>query len=151
VLSEFSPYWREHINRFGMFTLNMDKTSGITNSRKGVLIRDGNFYGLYRNIINFAPDRATLDIEDESNKYSNSNSGNIICNIGDGGNFILLSHMDTARSTKQLEPLVLSDRITSSGNTVLGVDNRAGISVLLHLLKKIRRGKFFLKFPSPNP
>jgi len=78
-------------------------------------------------------------IEDNSNKYSNSNSGNLICNIGDGGNFILLSHMDTARSTKQLEPLVLDDRITSNGNTVLGVDNRVGVSVILNLLEKIAK------------
>ena len=27
VLARFSPHWREHINRFGMFTLNMDKST----------------------------------------------------------------------------------------------------------------------------
>lgn len=25
VLSGFSPYWRDHINRFGIFALNMNK------------------------------------------------------------------------------------------------------------------------------
>ena len=27
LLADFSPYWREHINRFGVFSLNMDKSS----------------------------------------------------------------------------------------------------------------------------
>jgi hypothetical protein len=27
VLSGFSPYWRDHLNRFGVFALNMDKTN----------------------------------------------------------------------------------------------------------------------------
>jgi len=27
VLSGFSPYWRDHINRFGKFTLDMNRAS----------------------------------------------------------------------------------------------------------------------------
>ncbi len=26
VLSGFSPYWRDHLNRFGVFSMDMDKT-----------------------------------------------------------------------------------------------------------------------------
>jgi tripeptide aminopeptidase len=76
-------------------------------------------------------------IEDSANKYSMSNTGNIICKKGDGGDFILLSHMDTARPTKNLNPIVAKDRIVSDGTTILGADNRAGISVLLYLLEYI--------------
>ncbi len=76
-------------------------------------------------------------IEDSANIYSMSNTGNIICKKGDGGDFILLSHMDTARPTKKLKPVVENDRIVSDGNTILGVDNRAGISILLYLLEHI--------------
>lgn len=75
--------------------------------------------------------------EDQSNKFSGSDTGNLICEVGGGGDFVLISHMDTARSTKNLIPLLKEDRITSSGNTVLGVDNRAGIAVLLYTLEKI--------------
>lgn len=75
--------------------------------------------------------------EDDSTRFTNSNTGNLICKIGTGGDFVLLSHMDTARSTENLNPLILEDRIVSSGDTVLGVDNRAGISVLLYTLEKI--------------
>lgn len=76
--------------------------------------------------------------EDSSNKYSKSNTGNLICRINDGGEMVLLSHMDTARSTCGVKPKLLSDRITSDGTTVLGVDNRAGIAILLYLIEKIK-------------
>lgn len=77
--------------------------------------------------------------EDDSKRYSNSNTGNLICKIGDGGDFLLSAHMDTARPTEKLKPLIDDKKITSSGDTVLGVDNRAGVSVLLYTLERIAR------------
>ena len=77
--------------------------------------------------------------EDDAAKFTNSNTGNLICKIGNGGNFVLLSHMDTARPTENVRPIILEDRITSSGDTVLGVDNRAGVAVLLYTLEKIAK------------
>ena len=84
-------------------------------------------------------------IEDNSSRYTNSNSGNLICRIGDGGEFVLLSHMDTARPTENIKPILEKDRITSSGDTVLGVDNRAGIAALLYTLEKITVEKIPVK------
>lgn len=84
-------------------------------------------------------------IEDDSTKFTNSNTGNLICKIGGGGDFVLLSHMDTARPTENVKPVIEDDKITSSGNTVLGVDNRAGVSVLLFLLEKIAEEKINVK------
>jgi tripeptide aminopeptidase len=83
--------------------------------------------------------------EDESKKVSGSDSGNLIIKVGRGGDFVLLSHMDTARSTINLKPKVLEDKIISSGDTVLGVDNRAGVSVLLYILEKIEKEKIPVK------
>ena len=37
--------------------------------------------------------------EDNANTKTGSNTGNIICKVGNGGDFMLLSHMDTARPT----------------------------------------------------
>ena len=79
-----------------------------------------------------------LDLSPFIEKHSSncgSNTGNVICKLGNGGNYILLSHMDTARSTKNVNPVVHNDRITSGGNTVLGVDNRAGIAAILFALE----------------
>ncbi|MBZ0199881.1 MAG: M20/M25/M40 family metallo-hydrolase [Ignavibacteriaceae bacterium] len=74
--------------------------------------------------------------EDNSYKYSNSNTGNLIIKVGNGGKVVMLSHMDTARPTKGVQPIVNTEKITSDGNTVLGVDNRVGVSVLLYTLEK---------------
>ena len=83
--------------------------------------------------------------EDNSREFTHSNSGNLICKIGSGGKFVLLSHMDTARPTENVRPIILDDKIISSGDTVLGVDNRAGVSVLLYTLEKIAREKIPVK------
>jgi tripeptide aminopeptidase len=83
--------------------------------------------------------------EDDSKQYSNSNTGNLICKVGTGGDFLLSSHMDTARPTENMEPIIDHEKITSSGNTVLGVDNRAGVSVLLYTLERIALEKIPVK------
>ena len=83
--------------------------------------------------------------EDNSNRQSKSNSGNLICRVGNGGDSVLTAHMDTARSTAGLKPNIQKDRITSSGDTVLGVDNRAGVAALLYLLRKIAVDKIQTK------
>jgi tripeptide aminopeptidase len=83
--------------------------------------------------------------EDDAQKFTGSNTGNLICKIGTGGDFVLLSHMDTARTTENVKPIITEDRITSSGDTVLGVDNRAGIAVLLYTLEKIAKEKISVK------
>ncbi|MBI9060318.1 MAG: M20/M25/M40 family metallo-hydrolase [Labilibaculum sp.] len=49
--------------------------------------------------------------------------------------------MDTARSTRGVKPILKKDRITSDGSTVLGVDNRVGIAILLFLTEKIIKEK----------
>lgn len=64
-------------------------------------------------------------------------AGNVVCEVGGGGNRVLLSHLDTARPSGCSRPRVLSDRICSDGTGVLGVDNRAGVAVLLHLLERL--------------
>lgn len=83
--------------------------------------------------------------EDDSKSFTNSNTGNLICRIGEGGDFVLTAHMDTARPTKNLNPVISEDKITSSGDTVLGVDNRAGVTALLFVLKKIAEEKIPVK------
>lgn len=83
--------------------------------------------------------------EDDSKIYSNSNTGNLICKIGNGGDFVLTAHMDTARPTLNTNPKILEDKIISSGDTVLGVDNRAGVAVLLFTLEKIAKEKIPVK------
>ena len=73
---------------------------------------------------------------DEAHKECNGTVGNLTCRVGTGGNTLLLAHMDTVQPTKDLKPIVHADRITSSGDTILGADNRAGVAVLLSSVRK---------------
>ncbi len=82
---------------------------------------------------------------DDAHQKTGSNTGNIICKIGSGGDFIVTAHMDTARPTENVKPIIKEDRITSSGDTVLGVDNRAGIAVLLFTLERLAEEKIPVK------
>lgn len=82
---------------------------------------------------------------DDSAKYTNSNTGNVICTIGNGGDFVMLSHMDTARPTENVQPIIKEGIITSSGDTVLGVDNREGVAILLYTLERIAKEKIPVK------
>ncbi|NQV42473.1 MAG: M20/M25/M40 family metallo-hydrolase [Candidatus Marinimicrobia bacterium] len=86
-------------------------------------------------LLSFAKTRGLSCHEDDAG--SNGNAGNVIITHGDGGKTLFMSHMDTARSTASLKPVLLEDRITSDGQTVLGVDNRAGITILLTAIDKI--------------
>lgn len=65
--------------------------------------------------------------------------GNLLVRVGGGGETLLSSHLDTARSTADLRPSVRPDRIVSDGTTVLGVDNRLGVSLLVHTLERVAR------------
>jgi tripeptide aminopeptidase len=47
-----------------------------------------------------------------------------------------IAHLDTPRSTSGVRPQIDGGRITSDGKTTLGVDNRAGVSILLHWLRE---------------
>lgn len=84
-------------------------------------------------------------IIDNSAVLSGGNSGNLLCKLGNGGNFALISHMDTARSTLNVKPQIGNGKITSDGTTVLGVDNRAGIAAILYAIERGIKNKIPLK------
>ncbi len=75
--------------------------------------------------------------EDEAAKAGGGNCGNLVARAGDGGEIVLLAHMDTARSTAGMRPILQTDRITSDGTTVLGVDDRAGVAALLYAAERV--------------
>lgn len=65
-----------------------------------------------------------------------SNTGNVVCQVGGGGEFVLLAHMDTARNTAATKQVVTADRITSDGKGQLGADNRAGMAAILYAVER---------------
>ena len=87
-------------------------------------------------IVKFLTDLGFTPFIDDAAATTGSNTGNVLCKINGGGDYLLLCHMDTARSTQGVKPIFHDDRITSDGTTVLGVDDRAGISAVLFALRK---------------
>lgn len=77
-------------------------------------------------------------VEDNAAGIVKGNSGNLLCfppAFDDHAPAILLeAHLDTVQSTAALKAVVHDDRVTSDGTTILGADNRMGLSILVDLL-----------------
>jgi tripeptide aminopeptidase len=96
-----------------------------------------------------------LDIlEDDTAPKFGGSCGNLLC-VPHGFDstkpaIALLAHMDTPRSTAHVRPMITDGRITSDGTTALGVDNRAGTSILVQALRSAlssgMRGNFLVVF-----
>ena len=91
-------------------------------------------------ISGFLKGKGFLVEEDEAGKVSGGDAGNLICRYGSGGEIMLLAHMDTVSSTAELKAQVHSDRITSDGSTILGSDDRAGVTAILYAVEKLLSG-----------
>jgi tripeptide aminopeptidase len=79
---------------------------------------------------------------DQAGEKVKSNSGNIIArlrgNIKKVTPVMFSAHMDTVVPGKNIKPLYEGDKITSSGKTILGADDKAAIAALLEVLHIIK-------------
>jgi tripeptide aminopeptidase len=97
----------------------------------------GNERPIAEYILEFLKKLKLEPFEDNSKQMTGSNTGNIICKIGNGGSSILTAHMDTVKPTSKLKHIITQDKITSDGTTILGADNRAGVTVILYAVEKL--------------
>jgi tripeptide aminopeptidase len=68
--------------------------------------------------------------------------GNIIVKInGQGDPFFLSAHLDTVEPGRGIIPVIKNGKIRSSGNTILGADNKVSLAALLFLIEEISLGK----------
>jgi tripeptide aminopeptidase len=88
-------------------------------------------------IHNFVSRLGLNSYEDNTFTRWDGDAGNILCPVAGGGDFIMTAHMDTPRPTTETKVIVDDEKITSDGTTALGVDNRAGVTILLYTLEKI--------------
>lgn len=73
-------------------------------------------------------------------KLEEDNTGNLYLYIdGVGEPVAFLSHMDTVSSTKGLELVVTDTHIRSSGGTILGADDKAGVFLMCELVKGLNK------------
>ena len=84
-------------------------------------------------------------VEDNAAPVVKGNTGNLLCfppAFDEHAPAILLeAHLDTVQSTAALKAIVKKDRVTSDGSTILGADNRMGLSILVDLLLKVAKTK----------
>ncbi|MDD4168955.1 MAG: M20/M25/M40 family metallo-hydrolase [Desulfotomaculaceae bacterium] len=80
--------------------------------------------------------------EDEAGKKVGGEAGNIIGRLpgtGAGPVLVLCAHMDTVQPGCGVQPVVEDSLIHSSGNTILGADDKAGIVAILEVLRLVRQ------------
>jgi tripeptide aminopeptidase len=80
-------------------------------------------------------------VEDDAGLKLNGTAGNLIIRLPgrDPGSepLLLLAHMDTVHPTAGLKPVLKEGVLYSDGTTILGVDNRAGVTLILAVLQEI--------------
>jgi tripeptide aminopeptidase len=94
-------------------------------------------------ISNYIKDKLTeLKIKvifDNSNKVLNSSVGNLIAKVNgtmhDSKTLMICAHMDTVVPGKNVKPIVKDNTITSSGDTILGADDKSSIAAILEALR----------------
>lgn len=79
--------------------------------------------------------------EDDTGEILGGNAGNLLCfpphfNSADPA-LLCVAHMDTVRSTADVEPVLLDGRLTNRKNHPVGADNRAGVTILLSAAKEL--------------
>ncbi|MBN1154633.1 M20/M25/M40 family metallo-hydrolase [candidate division KSB1 bacterium] len=78
--------------------------------------------------------------EDAAAARISGNAGNIIASkkgVDNSNPLLLMAHLDTVSSTADLVPVVEDGVIRSSGNTILGADDRAGVAIILYVLERL--------------
>jgi tripeptide aminopeptidase len=78
---------------------------------------------------------------DNAGSRINGNTGNLIARFKgtvDSAPFLLSAHMDTVGPADNIKPVVLADRVTSDGKTILGADCKAGIAIILETIKVLQ-------------
>ncbi len=82
--------------------------------------------------------------EDNAAEKIGSQSNNLIFRIPgqkEGAPLLLSAHMDTVGPAKGVEPVLREGVFRSSGNTILGADDKAGIAEIIEALEVLREQK----------
>lgn len=88
---------------------------------------------------------ADFIFEDDSATATGSEAGNLIIRFNGeadaGAGFFLSCHMDTVEPAEGVQVLRNGDIFTSSGNTILGADDKSGIAAILELFTVLKENK----------
>ncbi|WAA11398.1 M20/M25/M40 family metallo-hydrolase [Fervidibacillus halotolerans] len=81
-------------------------------------------------------------VEDDTKEITGHGAGNLICTLK-GNNpsadpIYFTSHMDTVAPGKNIKPSVKDGYIVSDGTTILGADDKAGLAVMLEVVRVLK-------------
>ncbi|PIP14120.1 MAG: peptidase M20, partial [bacterium (Candidatus Stahlbacteria) CG23_combo_of_CG06-09_8_20_14_all_34_7] len=95
--------------------------------------------------IKFLSEEMGLEVyEDKAGEKINSNQSNIIAKYrGNSRKKTLLfcCHLDTVKPGIGVKPIIETDRVKTDGTTVLGADDKSGISALFEALRYIKENE----------
>ncbi len=89
-------------------------------------------------------------VDNAGKKYNTNAKGNLIGyfpGTAKSQPVVLSSHMDTVSPGKGIKPVVKKTRITSDGTTILGADDKAGLAIILEVLRTLKEQKNHLYPP----
>ncbi len=94
-------------------------------------------------VISFLKDLGLQPSEDEAGTLINGNAGNICCEVAFNSSAspycFLNAHLDTVVPTHKASITVQDGRICTSNDFPAGIDNRAGIAIILSALKAVKQ------------
>lgn len=81
-------------------------------------------------------------LQDLKLKPLRDKKGNIFVSNSEKGSPILVSaHLDTVEPGRGVKPLIKDGYITSSGDTILGADNKVSVAAILHALRSVDKSR----------
>jgi len=84
-------------------------------------------------------------VEDNAGKRIGGDSGNLYAfikgNAKGAPRMLLNAHVDTVMPGENIKPRIRNGRIFSDGTTVLGADNKAGVAVIMEVIKTLKERK----------
>jgi tripeptide aminopeptidase len=78
---------------------------------------------------------------DDAGTAVQGNTGNLIARLpatGSGGPLLLSAHMDVVPPGASVKPVREADRIRSDGTTILGGDDKTGLTIILEVLRTLK-------------
>lgn len=81
---------------------------------------------------------------DDAGRKTGGETGNLIARFpgtAAAEPFLLSAHMDTVGPADNVQPCVAKGRVTSDGTTILGADCKAGIAIIIEVIKTLDENK----------
>ena len=84
-------------------------------------------------------------VEDNAGSHIGGDSGNLYAfikgNVKGAPRMLLNAHVDTVMPGENIKPRIRKGKIFSDGTTVLGADNKAGVAVIMEVIKTLNKRK----------